>query len=92
MFADDVGLLTESRRDLQKLLDVVFEYSERWRFRWNVGKSKVMRFGPYKNSKKTRKEHYFLGLDKLKSLNPLNTLVSSYSRTCLGLVQSGTAL
>jgi len=66
MFADDVGLLTESRRDLQKLLDVVFEYSERWRFRWNVGKSKVMRFGPYKNSKKTRKEHYFLGLDKLE--------------------------
>ena len=25
-----------------------------------------MRFGPYKNSKKTRKEHYFLGLDKLE--------------------------
>jgi len=25
-----------------------------------------MRFGPYKNSKKKRKEHYFLGLDKLE--------------------------
>ena len=46
LFADDVILLADSRKDLQKLLDAVYEYSQKWRFKWNVLKSKVMRFGP----------------------------------------------
>src|SRR3569623_1717010 len=51
-FADDLAILAESRKDLQKLLDTPFSYSECWRFKWNCAKSKVMQFGPRKGKKK----------------------------------------
>ena len=63
LFADDVAIMAESRKDLQKLLDAAFRYSERWRFKWNCAKSKVMRFGCRKAK---RHEYYFLGLQKLE--------------------------
>ena len=59
LFADDVVLLAESRQDLQKLLDIVFE---RWRFKWNSVKSKILRIG----SRKAQTLHYFLGLQELE--------------------------
>ena len=62
-FADDLALLADSREDLQTLLDTAFKYSECWRFKWNVAKSKVMRFGPRKGKKK---QVYFLGLQELE--------------------------
>lgn len=62
-FADDLAILADSRKDLQTLLDTAFTYSESWRFKWNVGKSKVMRFGPRKG---TKKQIYFLGLHELE--------------------------
>ena len=47
LYADDIVLLAESQRDLQRMLDVVTEYSRQWRFRVNPkkGKSEVMLFG-----------------------------------------------
>jgi hypothetical protein len=60
LFAD--VLLADSKHDLQKLLDAVFEYSQMWRFRWNCSKSKVMCFG----SRKAQKLHYFLGFQELQ--------------------------
>jgi hypothetical protein len=62
LFADDVALLANSRSDLQKLLDAVYEYSQKWRFKWNCSKSKVMRFG----SREVSKQHYFLGFQELE--------------------------
>ena len=62
LFADDVILLADSRKDLQKLLDAVYEYSQKWRFKWNVLKSKVMRFG----SRKAQKLQYYLGFQALE--------------------------
>lgn len=62
LFADDVILLADSKHDLQKLLDAVFEYSQMWRFRWNCSKSKVLCFG----SRKAQKLHYFLGFQELQ--------------------------
>jgi hypothetical protein len=62
LFADDVVLLAESRQDLKKLLDIVYGYSQRWRFKWNSSKSKILRFG----SRKARSLHYFLGLQELE--------------------------
>ena len=62
LFADDVVLLAESRQDLQKLLDIVFGYSQRWRFKWNSVKSKILRIG----SRKAQTLHYFLGLQELE--------------------------
>ena len=47
MYADDIVLLAETSEDLQAMLNVVTEYSKRWRFRLNPkkGKSEVMLFG-----------------------------------------------
>ena len=35
LFADDLVLIGRSRKELQKLLDIVVEYSEKWRFQFN---------------------------------------------------------
>ena len=47
MYADDIVLLAESAKDLQKMLDIITQYSRQWRFRVNPkkGKSEVMLFG-----------------------------------------------
>ena len=44
LFADDFVGVSESRESLQKLIDVVYRYCNRWRLRANVGKSAVMVF------------------------------------------------
>ena len=53
LYADDIVLLAETRKDLQKMLDIVTEYSRRWRFRVNPkkDKSEVMLFGRKPRSK-----------------------------------------
>ena len=43
-FADDFVGVSESRETLQKLIDVVYRYCNRWRLKANVGKSAVMVF------------------------------------------------
>ena len=40
MYADDIVLLAESRKDLQEMLDIVTSYSKKWRFRVNPKKGK----------------------------------------------------
>ena len=44
LFADDFVGVSESRESLQKLIDVVYRYCNRWRLKANVGKSAVMVF------------------------------------------------
>ena len=44
LFADDFVGVSESRESLQKLIDVVYGYCNRWRLKANVGKSAVMVF------------------------------------------------
>ena len=44
LFADDVMLLASSNEDMQKLLDLVYVYSRKWRFLFNVTKSKALLF------------------------------------------------
>ena len=36
LFADDIVLIADDRKQLQKLLDLVFEYSVKWRFKFSV--------------------------------------------------------
>jgi hypothetical protein len=62
LFADDVVLLADSRHDLQRLLDAVYGYSQKWRFVWNSTKSKILRF----SSRKAPKQRYFLGFQELE--------------------------
>jgi len=76
LFADDVVLLANSSQDLQKLLDAVYEYSQKWRFRWNCAKSKVMCFG----SRDAQKQRFFLGdqeLEVVKSFKYLGVLLQA---------------
>ena len=45
LFADDIVLLAENKKDLQRMLDVVAGYAKRWRFELNPKKSQVVVFG-----------------------------------------------
>ena len=44
MFADDFVGVSGSREQLQKLIDVVYNYCNKWRLKANVTKSVVMVF------------------------------------------------
>ena len=44
LFSDNFVGVSESRESLQKLIDVVYGYCNRWRLKANVGKSAVMVF------------------------------------------------
>ena len=54
LYADDIVLFAETKKDLQNMLDIVTSYSKKWRFRVNPkkGKSEVMIFG--KKPRETR--------------------------------------
>ncbi len=43
-YADDLALMAENEGDLQKLLDVLFEWCRKWRLSINTDKTKVMHF------------------------------------------------
>ena len=78
LYADDIVLMAETRKDLQNMLDIVTSYSRKWRFRVNPkkGKSEVPR-----KTKEERKwwlagveiqetESYkYLGVDLVSGLN-----------------------
>ena len=42
LFADDIVLLAESRKDLELLMNITYQYSRRWRFDFNYDKSAVV--------------------------------------------------
>ena len=42
LFADDFVGVSDSRENLQKLIDVVLNYCNRWRLKANLSKSAVM--------------------------------------------------
>ena len=44
LFADDIVLLANSKEDLKFLMGVVWEYSRKWRFNFNLDKSAVVIF------------------------------------------------
>lgn len=44
MFADDIVLIADNKKDLQLLMDLTYAYSRRWRFNFNFAKSAVVVF------------------------------------------------
>ena len=64
LFADDLALCAASQEDLQSLLDIVYIYSGKWRFKFNITKSNVMIISGKRQQGQLRE--YFLGLDLLK--------------------------
>ena len=47
LFADDFVGISDSKESLQKLIDVVYSYCNKWRLRANVSKSAVMGFSKH---------------------------------------------
>ena len=45
LFADDFVSITEFSENLQKLIDIIYEFCSKWRLRANVNKSAVLVFG-----------------------------------------------
>ncbi len=43
-FADDIVVQAESQKDLEDMLQAIFEYSLLWRFKFNLDKCNVVRF------------------------------------------------
>ena len=52
LFADDFVGVSDSKENLQKLIDVVHRFCNRWRLRANVSKSAVMVFSRNNNGKR----------------------------------------
>ena len=62
LFADDIVLMAENARMLQEMLDVVYNYSKKYRFCFNKEKSNVMVFG----MRKKCQDKFRLGENDLK--------------------------
>ena len=45
LYADDIVMMCENKKDLQSMLDLVARYAEKWRFELNSRKSEVVIFG-----------------------------------------------
>jgi hypothetical protein len=45
LYADDIVLMAENKRDLQQMLDVVAGFAKKWRFELNAKKTQVVVFG-----------------------------------------------
>ena len=58
LFADDLALFSGSRKELQKLLDIVYDYACKWRFRFNIAKSNVVIFGASKKTQQNAGAYY----------------------------------
>lgn len=67
LFADDLVLIADSQKELQYLLDIAFNYSRKWRFHFNVAKSKVMVVKGRKAEQGSGA--LFLGLQKLERVD-----------------------
>ena len=44
LFADDIALISEDRKKLENLMEITFQYSQRWRFNFNYDKCAVVVF------------------------------------------------
>ena len=76
-FADDIALLAGSRSDMQRLLDLVHDYSRRWRFLFNVDKSKLLVFSTKRIHPNT--QPLFLGIDRLEEVKVFKYLGVDFS-------------
>ena len=64
LFADDFVGVSESKENLQKLIDIVYKFCNRWRMRANVSKSAVMVF-----SRNIVKGDWMWGKNKLPNVS-----------------------
>jgi len=67
LFADDLAICAGSREELQQLLDLVYVYSVKWRFKFNI--LKVLSWWLERGIRHSRQ--YYLGLDTLSVVSHL---------------------
>ena len=58
LYADDIALIAESETDLQKMIQVLYDWCRKWRMRVNTNKSKVIHYR-IKSQDRTKKEFMF---------------------------------
>jgi hypothetical protein len=69
LYADDMALLARSREELEAMMAVVVEYSRRWRFGLNAGKTKVLVVGEKKKERQARAgKDWMLGSAKVEEV------------------------
>ena len=71
--ADDICVIALTPRELQKVLDNIFQYSRRWRFTFNAAKSNVLHFHP-SSCNPTVTFNWRLGKETIESSNAYNHL------------------
>ena len=79
MYADDLIILSTSHQGLQKCLDELQKYCERWILQVNIKKTKCMKF--YKINRKYEKPFY-LGESKLENVNEFTYLGVTINAAC----------
>ena len=86
-YADDVTLFSATITGLQKSINIWYEYSQQWRFRFNSQKSKCVIMGPVLfNTVPT----FNLGLEKIEISDCVNILGVQFAsgRSCLPHVEN----
>lgn len=81
LYADDVILLSDSKEQLQRSLDVLYNYSNKWKLKINTTKSKVMVF---KKGRQRVNEQWFYGdqeIMKTKSISYLGVMLTQGGTT-----------
>ena len=75
-YADDVTIVSGSRNGLQKMLEIAYEYSCKWKFKFNPEKCVTLTF----NSGKRKSQVVKMGekdLKEVESTNYLGTILST---------------
>ena len=74
MFADDIVLVSDSRYNLQKLLNHVYEWCRKWQLSINPVKTEVMHF--HRKNKPRSQVQFFVGSKNIKVVPKDNIWVS----------------
>ena len=103
MYADDAACMMESPEEVQQLLDVIYAYASKWRFKIHEIKTQVMCFNEGENEKKQRLRDGFgewrLGSRAIKStpqyvylgvLLTLDLLFHKHAKCVLGAAMNQT--
>ena len=61
VFADDIALVANNKKELQKLLKIAEKYARKWKFSFNTKKCKLVMF-----NKKTQEPKIYLDGDQLE--------------------------
>ena len=102
LYADDIALLAESERNLQKMLDVIFHWGQNWEIKFNCNKSQVMHFRKYSvscsnfvfklgdNNLQTINEYKYLGLvfNEHLDIGKMATVLANSGNRALGAIMN----